>query len=110
MALLLVYIASLFPFSIFHHHENPVAYATATHCQKYVYYGKVADKCSHQTHLSKKTSICSLCDEHTVIPQIITQCEFNFIHKRETCKYALWRQRPIDIQHGEHADRGPPTI
>jgi hypothetical protein len=110
IGILLIYLASLFPFSIFHHHEKQVDYAHATHCQKYIYYGKEKDKCSHQTHLSKKTSKCSLCDDHIVVPHLGTVYTFNFFSAYAECRYHVCCDKAVAVQYSRNADRGPPAV
>lgn len=64
--LLLIYLISNFPLTLFHHHNHGiVAFNNANHCEKTIYYGE-KNACTHKYHFSNLKEKCSFCSHHTI--------------------------------------------
>jgi hypothetical protein len=109
--LLLVYLASNIPVSLFHKHENVVvALEKATACEKKIYYGEVNSGCEHSTHISKQIEKCSLCDSHLNTPHYTVDIFYSFQKNNFSIKYCT-----DDIHYSSSlintlCNKGPPTV
>ncbi len=110
LLLLLVYLASNLPISLFHTHENvKLSLAKATACEKNIYFAGVDGDCEHSTHITKEIKKCTVCDHqlatpHTNVDTLTTIQKLSFnnlytIHIDDCITYSL----------STHSNRGPPT-
>jgi hypothetical protein len=109
--LLLVYVASNFPTSLFHKHENVVvALEKATACEKKIYYGEVDGDCKHSTHISKQIEKCSLCDTHVNTPHYTVDIFYNFQKNNFSIKYCTDDVRYSSSLLYTLFNKGPPSV
>jgi hypothetical protein len=109
--LLLVYLASNIPVSLFHKHENAVVtFEKATACEKKIYYGKVNSGCEHSTHISKQIEKCSLCDSHLNTPHYTVDIFYNFQKNNFSIKYCTDNIHYSSSLINTLCNKGPPTV
>ena len=110
LLLLLVYIASNLPVSLFHSHENVrVSLSQATACEKKIYFGNVDGSCEHSTHITKQIKKCASCDQQLVTPHTTVD---TFITLQKLSLGNIYKIALEDcIAHNAitHSNRGPPT-
>lgn len=109
--LLLIYIFSINPAILFHHHnENRVAYEKATSCEKAIFYGDKSGKCTHKNHISKASEKCSLCDNHNLSAHIVELPFFNFVTLECKMVYDLDVINLITYFSNQTFNKGPPVV
>ncbi len=107
---LLLYIFSIKPFALLHHHSESVAkIAFKTKCEKAIYYN--THDCEHKEHFSKSLDHCFLCYHlsiscHTFFSQ--SNYLTTIIH---TVEPVIFQESNIlNCFFTKISDRGPPTV
>ncbi len=76
------------PSVLFHHHKLEIAsYQKATSCEKAIYYSGKEGDCAHNTHITKETEKCLLCDNHTVSQHSFQTVLNSYFSKKITPNY-----------------------
>jgi len=109
--LLLLYLFSNFPSSLFHDHALEISpYEKATSCEKTIYYSHKEGSCNHKTHIGLAAEKCHLCDNHTLSPHTL----FTFFSSSFNKEFPLantevsepyFYQAPSIL-----SNRGPPSV
>jgi hypothetical protein len=109
--LLLLYLFSNFPSSLFHNHALEISpYEKASACEKTIYYSHKDVSCNHETHISLAAEKCHLCDNHTLSPHTL----FTFFSSSFNKEFPLantevsepyFYQAPAIL-----SNRGPPSV
>jgi hypothetical protein len=80
LSLLLIYLFSYFPIVQFHDHTSEIiAYESASHCEKVIYYGEQNHDCDHSTHISKTAEKCYWCHHPIVSSHAIEESTYTFL-------------------------------
>lgn len=108
LGLLLLYLFSMVPMVLIHHHEHQaVSFFDADSCQKAIYYG-VQD--NHEGHLSQIQDKCLLCDHHTPPPQLLFETRFSFITTTFHAEYFCGYESLHSIDLIGNSNKDPPVI
>jgi hypothetical protein len=110
--LLLIYLVINMPFALFHHHENEiVAYDEATPCEKSIYFKNAVDTCDHDSHVSKSSERCLLCEHHVATPHVLfyTFISISFTEKKEICHNQTTTDFIFQTSYIA-SNKGPPTV
>jgi hypothetical protein len=110
LLLLLVYIASNFPVSLFHTHENvKVTFAESTACEKKIYFGDVDGDCGHSTHITKQIKKCTTCDQQLTAPHTAANI-FNTLQKLSFSNvHTIAIDDCITYHPSTRSNKGPPA-
>jgi hypothetical protein len=109
--LLLLYLFSNFPSSLFHDHALELSpYEKATSCEKTIYYSHKEGSCNHKTHIGLAAEKCHLCDNHTLSPHTLFtffSSSFNkeFSQANTEVSERYFYQAPAIL-----SNRGPPSV
>jgi hypothetical protein len=110
--LLLIYLVMNIPFALFHHHHDEiVAYAEASPCEKSIYFKNAVDTCDHDSHVSKSTEKCLLCEHHVATPHILfyTFISLFYPEKKEICHNQTTTDFIFQASYIA-SNKGPPTV
>jgi hypothetical protein len=109
--LLLLYLFSNFPSSLFHDHALEISpYEKASACEKTIYYSHKEGSCNQKTHISLAAEKCHLCDNHTLSPHTLFtffSSSFNkeFSQASTEVSERYFYQAPAIL-----SNRGPPSV
>jgi hypothetical protein len=110
--LLLIYLVMNIPFALFHHHnEDVVIYAEATPCEKSIYFENAVGTCNHDSHVSKSTEKCLLCEHHVATPHVLIAFYIPPFYKvlSEIRHYPKRADYIFQISYIA-SNKGPPTV
>jgi hypothetical protein len=111
LILLLIYLISNSPATLFHHHDNKIiAFDKATACEKAIYFSNSKGKCKHKSHLSESIKKCSLCDNHTLIPHFLEFSFYTFFKLTFNNSYSTASFDYKYVTTTIVCNRGPPTV
>lgn len=109
--LLLIYLISIIPSMVFHHHDNHVVDVhEATTCEKAIFYSNSADKCEHNTHVSDSKPKCELCDDHTASPHFSRVQNFCFLKTTINCGLTTSHVNYQFCLVSIASNKGPPLV
>lgn len=105
--MLLIYLISMLPNAIIHHHHEAIVFSEADSCEKAIYFG-IQDE--HKEHLSKIQDECQFCDQHTPTPQLLFDFNLNFLVSNYQKESFTWTKsvyfHPLINKH----NKGPPEV
>jgi len=109
--LLLLYLFSNFPSSLFHDHTLEISpYEKATSCEKTIYYSHKEDSCNHKTHISLAAEKCHLCDNHTLSPHTLFTFFSSSFNKEFSLANTEVSERYFYQVPAILSNRGPPSV
>ncbi len=109
--LLLFYLFSNFPSSLFHDHALEISpYEKATSCEKTIYYSHKEDSCNHKTHISLAAEKCHLCDNHTLSPHTLFTFFSSSFNKEFSLANTEVSERYFYQVPAILSNRGPPSV
>jgi hypothetical protein len=109
--LLLVYLISIFPATLFHHHQgSSIAYSSASACEKTIYFGIETENCGHQKHISTPSEKCSICDHHATVFCTFDFFSLCFFKQPPVCKYQNHYKSLIASYSVLCINKGPPVV
>lgn len=111
IALLLLYVFSISPTFLFHHHnDSVVSYEKASRCEKAIYYADKEEACHHAEHLSKTYEKCNFCDNHTLSSHSELSAFVFSIRQTISSEYQSTECNYHYTASLHYANRGPPRV
>ena len=109
--LLLLYLLSNFPSSLFHDHALEISpYEKVPSCEKTIYYSHKEGSCNHKTHIGLAAEKCHLCDNHTLSPHTLFTFFSSSFNKEFSLANTEVSERYFYQVPAILSNRGPPSV
>lgn len=109
--LLLVYLFSIHPGIVFHHHKLDTATCKkSTDCKKSVFFSYKDGNCTHKTHVAKANEKCWLCDNHTISTHDVQTRVNKYFSYPISGSYLQISKKYCHQAPSNFANRGPPSV
>lgn len=109
--LLVLYVGSIIPTFITHHHDIPnISYEQATACEKVILFGQSDHACHHRQHFSEAMQKCWFCDHHTTTPFVLSKLQ-GYVKDLQlnVIEYVFYGKAFAQISFFHFNRRGPPS-